>query len=203
MPTEQVRLPVITNIAEFWTLSEADKKRPVPVKMDLIVYYYDAAWSILYGEVGGAPSYLPVRGRALPIKSGQRVLLEGTVIQANGFDGALVKATVLAEGSLPEPVLAAGRLKDIIGLRGRWMEIEGYIPASAKRIPRNEAKLLSDNHLIDLVVQFSVTDPGPAARRRPHSGPRRSRLPWTLQVGASNHSAGLRSGSGRRLAGGR
>src|SRR6218665_2568769 len=52
-------------------------------------------------------------GHSLPIKSGQKVLLEGRVVQNYGFSGDIVKATVLAEGLLPEPGRTSGRLNDV------------------------------------------------------------------------------------------
>lgn len=161
-PAEPAAPMVISTVRDFWTLSDADKKQPLPLKMELIVYYYDPGWSVLYAEVAGAASYFPVRGPVLPIKSGQKILLEGTVVQSAGLDGDRVKATVLAEGLLPEPVRTAGRLQDTAALRGRWAEIEGYVLSQREADPTHiEAKFLSENQLIDLFVQFSVTDPVP------------------------------------------
>src|SRR6478735_12534456 len=152
----------ITGIAGFWELNDAEKQKPHPVRMELIVYYYDPAWSLLYGEVDGAPSYLPVRGRAMPIKNGQKVLIEGTVVPATGFDSDYVKVTVLAEGLLPEPTRTAGRLKDFTALHGRWTEIEGYVLSQHEPDTTHiETKFLSDNQLIDLTVLISGTDPVP------------------------------------------
>ena len=147
---------------DFWTLSADDKKRPMPLRMEMAVYYYDPGWSVLYAEVDGACSYMPVRGRSLPIKNGQKVLVEGSVIQSFGFDGDLVKVTVLAEGALPEPVRTAGLLNDIAAIRARWAEIEGYVLSQGEPDSTHvEAKLLSENHLVDVEIQIRGTDPVP------------------------------------------
>ncbi|HVT73535.1 MAG TPA: ATP-binding protein [Lacunisphaera sp.] len=153
---------VITSVADFWTLSAADQKRPVPVDVGLVVYYYDPAWKLLYGEIGGVASYLPAAGRPLPIRSGQRVKLAGTVVQSAGFDGARVQATILGENQWPKALTTAGRMDDLEHLNGRWVEMEGYVLSQNE--PDNthiEARLWSEGRLVSLTVQINSTDPVP------------------------------------------
>jgi len=162
LPAALPAAPPLTTIAEFWTLTDAEKAKPQEVRMEVIVYYYDAAWKIFYGEVAGVGSFLPVQGSPLPLKSGQRVRLEGTVVPAAGFDGERVKVTVLDEGLLPEPLRTAGRIDDFAALHGRWTEIEGYVLAQHEPDTTHiEMKFLSDNRLIDLTLQIEGTDPVP------------------------------------------
>lgn len=118
---------VITTGGEFWTLSDAEKQKPHPVRMELTVFYYDAPWHVLWGESAGAGVYLPTRGRALPIQSGQRVRLEGTVVVAEGLAGELIQATVLDGNALPAPIPLAGRMGEIAKLDVHWVEGEGHV----------------------------------------------------------------------------
>ena len=153
---------VITNAGEFWSLSAADKQKPQPVRMELTAYYYDAGWNLFWGESADQVCYLPVRGRTLAIKSGQRILLEGTVVANEGFDGQRVKVTVLADNAWPTPRPTAGRLDDHATLDARWVEFTGHVFGQSEPDPTHALfQILSDNQLVTLRLQLSGTDPVP------------------------------------------
>ncbi len=153
---------VITTGGEFWNLSDAEKQKSHPVRMELIVYYYDSQWKLLWGESAGQGCYLPMRGRALPIQSGQRIRLEGTVMPAEGFAGELVTATVLADNALPAPMPLAGRVGDFAQLDARWVEGEGHVFGQSDPDPTHVLFLvLCENRVISLRLQISGTDPIP------------------------------------------
>jgi two-component system, cell cycle sensor histidine kinase and response regulator CckA len=162
----------VTTVGEFWNVPPADRQKEHPLRMDLIVYYYDPSWRLLYGETGGTASYLPVRGPALPIKSGQKVRLEGTVVPADGIDGERIKTTLLAERQLPEPLPIAGRMEDLASLNGRWVVVEGHVLSQVEPDPTHiEAQLWSEGRLISLFVQVDSSEPVPqltGARVRLH-----------------------------------
>lgn len=152
----------ITTVGEFWNVPAADRQKEHPLRMDLIAYYYDPTWRLLYGETAGATSYLPVRGPALPIKSGQKVRLEGTVVPAEGIDGERIKTSLLAERQLPEPLPIAGRMQDLAALNGRWVLVEGYVLSQAEPDPTHvEAQLWSEGRLISLFLQIDSSEPVP------------------------------------------
>ncbi|HVZ65718.1 MAG TPA: ATP-binding protein [Lacunisphaera sp.] len=154
--------PVITSVSEFWNLTAADQQRPLAVDVGLVVYYYDPAWKLLYGEIDGVSSYLPAVGQPLAIRSGQRVKLTGTVVQSVGFDGAKVKATLLGENQWPKPQATAGRMDDLEKLNGRWVEMEGYVLGQNEPdLTHVEARLWSEGRLVNLTVQIASTDPVP------------------------------------------
>jgi hypothetical protein len=88
---------VITTGGEFWNLSDAEKQKPHPVRMELTVLYYDAQWKLLWAESAGQGAYLPLRGQALPIRTGQRVRLEGTD-QGHGTGGERAAGAAPAGG---------------------------------------------------------------------------------------------------------
>ncbi len=153
---------VITNAAEFWTVPEADRQRPHRLQMEMVVFYHDPAWKLLYGQTGTVASYLPVGGKPLPIRTGQKVRLEGTLIPAEGIDGACVKVTLLADDQLPASVAAAGRLGEPAALNGRRVLLEGYVLTQNEPDPSHiEARVWSEGRLINLTVQISGTEPVP------------------------------------------
>ena len=69
---------VITSIVEFWGLSEADRARSHPFRIECDVTHYDAAWKNLWVEDATQGGYVSVGNRTLPIKSGQRIIVTGT-----------------------------------------------------------------------------------------------------------------------------
>jgi two-component system cell cycle sensor histidine kinase/response regulator CckA len=153
---------VITSSADFWNLSEAEKKIAHPLRMELVVYYYDPSWKLLYAEASDRATYLPVQGRPLAIKSGQRVRLEGTIIPAEGFDGGLITASVLADGALPPALPTTGKLEDAAALNGRWVSIEGYVLGQNEPDASHvEARMWCEGRTVHLNLQISGTEPVP------------------------------------------
>src|SRR5690606_16688809 len=111
---------------------------------------------------GGPASYLPVRGKALPLKVGQKVRLEGTIIPAEGIDGDRVKVTVLADNQLPAPEPIAGRMHEIAVFNSHLVLLEGYVLGQNEPDPTHiEARVWSEGRLVNLVVQISGTEPVP------------------------------------------
>ena len=154
--------PAITTVGEFWNVPAADRAREHPLRMTLVVYHYDASWKLLYGETEGAASFMPVRGRSLSMKAGQKVRLEGTVIPAEGIDGDRIKATVLADDLLPEPRSLAGRMADIASVNGRWVTLEGLVLSQVETDATHvDAKLWSEGRLVGLNLMISGTEPVP------------------------------------------
>lgn len=153
---------VITSAGEFWNVPESARHRSHPVNMEVTVYYYDAQWKLFWGESTGQGVYLPLRGEPLSIQSGQRVRLEGTVVPSEGFDGALIKATVLAADALPAPTPTAGRVGDYAKLDTRWVEIEGYVFGQSDPDPTHVLFLvLCEDTVVYLRFQLNSGDPIP------------------------------------------
>ncbi len=131
-----------------------------PIRIELVAYYYDPSWRLLWGECNGAYSYWPVTGMPLPLRSGQRVRIEGTVIPAQGIEN--VKVTVLKDQAMPEPLPTRGALDDVAKFDARWATLEGYIIRQAEADPTHlELGVLSDGRVITMRVQLGPTDPIP------------------------------------------
>lgn len=153
---------LITTVSEFWNMSEFETKQSHRLRMELTVLYYDPEWKLIYGETKEAASYLPVRAHPLPMQAGQKVLLEGRVVPAEGIDGELVTASVLAEGVLPVPLPTAGRIEDVPAFNGRWVEMDGYVLSQNEPDPTHiEARLWCEGLTVHLTLQISGTEPVP------------------------------------------
>lgn len=153
---------VITTAGDFWLLGEPERKMPRPVRMEFTATYFDSHWNLLWGEAEGATFYLPTLGSTLPIKSGQRIRWEGTVVPSKGFDGKTLKVTVLADNVWPTPLPTAGRLDDIGALDARWVELEGHVVGQSDADPAHAVyQIMSDNRLVTLRLYISDTAPVP------------------------------------------
>src|SRR4051794_35883490 len=86
---------IITNAAAFWSLSNVEKQKLHHVRLEILVYYYDPGWQLMWGECDGHSSFLPVRGEPLPIRIGQRVRIDGFVQPSRGILRSEVTVTVL------------------------------------------------------------------------------------------------------------
>ncbi|PTY07430.1 hypothetical protein DB347_09010 [Opitutaceae bacterium EW11] len=83
---------VITTFSSYWKVGSRDVVRPIHVEM--LVSYYDPTWGHIWGSIGDEVGY--VRGaRDLPIRSGDRVRIEGSCLARTGIQSDLVKITAL------------------------------------------------------------------------------------------------------------
>ncbi len=162
LPAQAPEAPVITTSAEFWNVPVAEKQKPHRVKMEITVYYYDPIWNLLWGESDGKGTYLPTRNRALPVHSGQRVRLEGTVVPAEGFDADRITCAILGENAWPKPIPVAGHVGDFGRLDTQWVEVEGYVFGQSDPDSSHVLyELMSENQLLSLRLQISGADPVP------------------------------------------
>ena len=162
VPAEPVASEVITTGGDYWNLSDAEKKKPQQVRMELTVYYYDLQWHVLWAESAGQGCFLPVSGQALPLQTGQRVRLEGTVVPLEGLTGERIKVTVLDENALPAPIPLAGRVADFTQLDVHWIEGEGHVFGQSDADATHELyQVLCENRMVNLRLQITGTDPIP------------------------------------------
>lgn len=166
LPAQQATPPlddkVITNAQVFWALSNEEKSRPHHVRFEVLVYYYDPIWQLIWGECDGAGSFLPVRGEPLPIKTGQRVRLEGAIIPSRGILRSEITVTVLEENALPEPIPTKGNLTDWARLESRWSSLEGFVCRQTE-VDRSHIlyEVLTDGWLVTVRVLVNESEPVP------------------------------------------
>ncbi|HVU33032.1 MAG TPA: ATP-binding protein [Opitutaceae bacterium] len=153
---------MITSAREFYDVPLAKRNERYPVRLTLRVFYYDPYWNLLWAESEGLGCYLPVRGVPLPLRSGDDVLIEGTVIPARGFDAADLKITELAHGHWSVPLATRGALTDVARFDARWVTIEGYVcrqlTVDAQHL---ELDVLDQGRVIETRVMLGSSEPIP------------------------------------------
>ena len=70
---------VLTNIAEIWTVPEAQKDEAYRIKTEVVIYFNDIEWANASGECLGTPRWLPVFDSPFPLKAGERVAIDGVI----------------------------------------------------------------------------------------------------------------------------
>src|SRR5664279_2038935 len=101
---------VVTSFEQIWQMTESETKEWHRLRMEYVVYYYDPLWAAMWGRSGEADSYLSVGSKPFPIKSGQRILVEGLILPVKGMNVDEPKVTILAESA---PVEALSTRADI------------------------------------------------------------------------------------------
>jgi len=150
----------ITNAQVFWGLDNSEKSKPQSVRFDVVVYYYDPLWQLIWGEIEGRGSFLPVRGEPLPIKTGQRVVIEGVVVPSRGILRDEVTVTVLQENALPEPLSTDGRVGDAFAFDAQWTSLRGYVCQQREVDATHvEYQVMAEGWLVNVRLLVSATEP--------------------------------------------
>ena len=71
---------VLTNIHEIWTMPRTNLDEEYRIQTEVVIYYFDAEWGNASGECMGEPCWLPVYDSPVPLKTGQRLAIDGVVI---------------------------------------------------------------------------------------------------------------------------
>jgi signal transduction histidine kinase/CheY-like chemotaxis protein len=134
----------ITVPGQVWALSNAQKSIVHPLRLEGRVSYIDRRWALLWlGQ--GENSFIQLSTNAPLLKQGQRVLIEGTILPTRGLDAASVTVKVLQENEPVEPISVAGRLGDLVALKGRIVTTEAFVDSQ---------QLVDDDHLmLSLIVE--------------------------------------------------
>ena len=157
-----VEKEIISSVPVFWGLSSEEKQKFHRVRFEMVVYYYDPFWQLMWGESEGQGSFLPVRGEPLPIKPGQRVRIEGTIQPGRGILRNEVTVTVLQENALPDPIPAKGMITDLNRLNAQWSTVEGVV-CLQREVDRThiEYLVLTDGAMVTVRVLVDETEPVP------------------------------------------
>ena len=117
---------VITSILHFWELPDALRQEPQRVRLELVVRYFDPAWNLLWAESEGKISFISRGLKALSLKAGQRILVDGKMSTAEGLSFEKANVTVLSENALPEVTAPQKEIENIADTEPRFVELEGY-----------------------------------------------------------------------------
>ena len=96
---------VLTNIMQIWDVTGEAAQQPQRIQTDALIYYFDADWSVVFGESCGRKTFLPIADCPTPLKPGQHIAIDGVVIPSRQhFLWDQTKIQVLAEDALPGAV---------------------------------------------------------------------------------------------------
>ena len=139
---------VVTSVSEIYEMPEAQRDKRHRVHIEYLVYFYDPdpAWRSMWGHSGDSDDYLSLGPTAFPIKPGQRILVEGSVVPLAGAVIDDPKVTVLEEGAPLKGMETAGHIGDTNRFNKHLAWVEGYVD--------RETVLLDGQHVqLDVVVE--------------------------------------------------
>lgn len=119
--------PVITEAVSIWELPPAQKALRHPLQLEGRVSFVDPAWKNLWIEQNGVGTYLMLANAAPPLREGQRVRLEGSIVPNQGLAADSVRVTVLQEFEPITPLDANGRIRKMDLLASRVVTVDAYV----------------------------------------------------------------------------
>ncbi|HVU25112.1 MAG TPA: ATP-binding protein [Opitutus sp.] len=139
---------VVTSISQIYQMPEARRDKRLRARIEYLVYFYDPdpSWRAMWGRSGGSDDYVSLGATAFPIKPGQRILIEGSMVPMAGAVIDDPKVTVLEEGVTLEAMDTAGRVGDTSAFDKHLVWIEGYVDRQTVSPDGQHVKL-------DLVVE--------------------------------------------------
>ena len=158
--TRAAEIPTITNSAQFWQVPNEIKSLPNPVKFEFTVNYYDPYWKVLWGEDNGVTFFVNSGPDVLPIKSGQRIHVEGIMVPSQGIDLTRAKITILPPPSPPTPLDTKGRITDHKALQCHIVTVEGYVDHQSE-VDNNHVlfETATDGRKVEVRIPLDGTEP--------------------------------------------
>jgi signal transduction histidine kinase/ActR/RegA family two-component response regulator/uncharacterized protein YdeI (BOF family) len=149
--------PLVTQAGQLWNLSPAQKEAPVSIRLEGRVSYYDPLFRLSWLEADQVGTYVLLGTEPPPLRTGQRVRIEGTLVMTRGLEAARTKVTVLDEYEPITPLETAGRIADLPALADRIVAAEGYVD-SQQYVDSDHVRLsliIDDRPVIGWVKPFN------------------------------------------------
>ena len=127
--------PTITDITEIWTLPAVEKTRAQPVRIEGRISYFDPEFSMVWIEQNGVGTYLQLASDPPPLRTGERVQIEGKITPNNGLSAKEVTIRVLEEDAPILPLDTRGRINDLTAFHARIVTTEGYVDSQQTNGP--------------------------------------------------------------------
>ncbi|ACB74255.1 histidine kinase [Opitutus terrae PB90-1] len=117
----------ITNAVSIWELTPAEKALRHPLQLEGRVSFVDPVWKNFWIEQNGVGTYLMLANAAPPLRAGQRVRLEGSIVPNLGLAADSVRVTVLQDFEPITPLDANGRIREMGVLASRIVTVDAYV----------------------------------------------------------------------------
>jgi PAS domain S-box-containing protein len=141
---------VVTTFSEFWDAGRRNLSRPI--RTELIVTYYDPVWGNLWGVINGASGYLHAPP-GLPIRSLDRVRIEGTILPNCRLVPGHAHFEILERDVKLEPLNANGHVADVERFKERLVTLDAIVDRES--IPEGthvQMELVAEGHRIHLYL---------------------------------------------------
>jgi signal transduction histidine kinase/CheY-like chemotaxis protein len=155
--------PLLTRSADVYHVEGAAREKVHRFRFEAIVNYYDPLWHQFYGWDGTDTFFMvPPADQRFDVRPGQRVLLTGETVPANGFRADKLEIKVLAEPTSAEVLSARGRLEDRAALNARLVEIEGLVDWQDQvDMKHQRLSLISEGRRIETLVWLNEAGRAP------------------------------------------
>ena len=127
MPAIPPTSATITDAVQIWAMPSAEKSIVHPLRLEGRVNYYDALWREFWLEKDGVSTYIQLAAAVPPLQSGQRVVIEGTIVPVRGLEPDRVTVKVLHEYDPITPLPTKGRINDMMALGSRIVTADAYV----------------------------------------------------------------------------
>ena len=120
-------VPTITDPADIWSMPTNEKTIAHSLHIEGRVSYYDPGFKLFWIERNDAGVYILLSTAPPPLKTGQYVMIDGTITPSLGLRADSVVVRVLQENAPVTPLASAGRINDLTALNSRIVTAEGYV----------------------------------------------------------------------------
>lgn len=118
---------IITDPAVLFSLTAREREQALPLNIEGRVSYFDPGFNMLWLEKDGLSTYVPLGTPPPPLRTGQRVHLEGRITPSKGLKGTDVTVRVIEEDAPFTPLETKDRINDLEALHARMVTTEGYV----------------------------------------------------------------------------
>jgi len=126
-PPSSPPVEAITDLAQIWPLSPEMRAVAHPLRVEGRVSYYDPRFKLFWLETNGVGTFLQLAPVAPPMRSGQRVLIEGSLTPDKGLSADAVTVTVIQEYEPIVPLEIKGGIRDRDAFTCRIVAVDAYV----------------------------------------------------------------------------
>ena len=149
---------VLTDPGQTWQLSAAERNRVWRFRYEITALFYDPYWNVLWADCGGTTYFFKPTGKALPLRSGDHVILLGTVAPTN--DTAIEDARVTRLAPVPPvvPIPVGDNITDYDRLNTKVVTISGLVDRQTVVDPQHvRLEVIANDHRV-IVNALSSND---------------------------------------------
>ena len=152
----------LTSIDQFYNLPDREKPSLHRVRLDFLVYYYDAFWKNMWGRNQGAAAYLKLAHYDAAVEPGQRILIEGVARPGTDFVVEDPKITVLAKGVRLDAKPTQGQIGNTSLFEKQMVTVEGFVDRQVATDAHHlEVDLITEGRSVVVRLLHAPDDPAP------------------------------------------